>query len=125
MGGELPVGRKGTQSTIPGSQDAEGREELAGDASASSPLCIWPHAKPQPPREDLPAAQSAETPALGGGRDRKGWTSQHIVTPSCSGGLSIRTFIGNTRPGKAPESPSLGREGKILYRSLTRGVQPH
>ena len=32
------MGRKGTQSTIPGSQDAEGREELAGDASASSPL---------------------------------------------------------------------------------------
>ena len=87
-------------------------------------LCIWAACQ-APATKRLPAAHSAETPALGGGHDCQGWTSQHTVAPSCSGGLSIRTFIGNTRPGKAPESPSLSREGGILYRSLTRGVQPH
>lgn len=50
MGGLLLVGIKGTQSTIPGSQDAEGREELAGDASSSIALCTWLHAKPWPQR---------------------------------------------------------------------------
>ena len=94
MGGELPVGRKGTQFTIPGSQDAEGREELAGDTSASSPRCIWPRAKPQPQRKDclLPSRQRLQP--LG-----EGWTSQHTVTPSYCGVLSIRAFMEIPDPG--------------------------
>lgn len=73
MGGVLLVGIKGTQSTIPGSQDAEGREELAGEASSSISLCTWLHAKPWPQRGGWPAVWSAKRPQpCEGGHDHGG-----------------------------------------------------
>ena len=71
-------------------------------------------------KKRLPAAQPAETPALGGGMDKS--THSHTLLLWSAVNQSL---YGNTRPGKPPKSPSLGREGEILYRSLTRGVQPH
>ena len=89
MGGEWLVGKKGTQSTIPGSQDAEGREELAGDASSSIPLCTWLHAKPWPQRGGwlLPGLQRAPSPV------GEGVTTEDTDKPTDHHSLLLRKAV--------------------------------
>lgn len=104
----------GTQCTIPGSQDVEGREELAGHTSSSIPL-RWGLRQAPAAERTLATALSAESQLRG---EEVTMEDMDKKTDSLALPLRrpIRAFIGNARPGKARGSlPSSGGRGTVVW----------
>lgn len=112
-------GERGTQCTIPGSQDAERRAELVGDASSSNPPCTWPRARLWLQRggQLLPCLQSPLP--WGGGSDHGGHREETDCQTLLLGRKSARAFAGKARLVGAAHS---GRESEMVYRALAGAV---